>query len=127
MSTGKPLAEVRAKYDNFNRRIDLIAHTRHVCSPAQKHVGSPGLAALLEHITDETFKSSAHLAEVLNNPKIAASAAPDETPFSVSHGTELGYWDWIEQPDKKSYLERFSVAIGVIKTVLPDELILRGL
>ena len=96
-------------------------------SPAQKHVGSPGLAALLEHTTDETFKSSAHLAEVLNNPKIAASAAPDEAPFSVSHGTNLGFWEWIEQPDKKSYLERFSVAMGATKTVLLDDLILRGL
>ena len=85
------------------------------------------MATQLEHTTDEAFKSSAHLAEVLNNPKIAASAAPDEAPFSVSHGTNLGYWDWIEQPDKRSYLERISFAMGTVKTVLPDDMILRGL
>ena len=117
---------MRAKYGGVNRFTELLAHSS-ISSPAQKHAGSPGWAAFLEHNTDEMFKSSAHLAEVLNNPKIAASAAPDETPFSVSHSTNLGFWDWIEQPDKKFYLERFFVVMDILKAVLPDDLILRGL
>lgn len=42
------------------------------------------MAALIEHVCDETFKGSAYVGDVLIDPVMGHSEAPEHAPMAVS-------------------------------------------
>ncbi|EJD43680.1 O-methyltransferase [Auricularia subglabra TFB-10046 SS5] len=107
LDTGKSLAQLRA-------------------DPVNKHQGTLGFAALVEHCTDEMFKTSAYMTEVLTDPATAKSEEPDQTPVQRAFRTKLTYWDWMDLPENEHVLKRFGMAMVAAKLVSPPNTILEA-
>ncbi|KAJ7207224.1 O-methyltransferase [Mycena pura] len=94
--------------------------------PAEKFIGTSGLCAYLEHITDEGFKSSAYMTDALMDPATAFSQEPTATPFSRAFVTEAPIFAWFEEPENKERLVRFGVGQAGSTKIDPPESILLG-
>ncbi|EPQ59057.1 S-adenosyl-L-methionine-dependent methyltransferase [Gloeophyllum trabeum ATCC 11539] len=92
LDTGKPLETITA-------------------SPDAKHDGTLSVSALLEHMTDESLKSSAFLVEVMKDPETAKSGEPNCTPFNRAFGTDLPGFAWFERPENRAKLVRFGIGM----------------
>ncbi|KAF9494774.1 O-methyltransferase [Pleurotus eryngii] len=79
--------------------------------PVNKHVGTPGISALVEHSADEVFKGSAYLAEVLLDPKKSASEEPQDAPMMLAFKSSKPSWEWYEEPGNEYRLKRFAAAM----------------
>ncbi|KAF4566231.1 hypothetical protein EYR40_001952 [Pleurotus pulmonarius] len=79
--------------------------------PVNKHVGSPGIGALVEHTADELFKGSAYLAEVLLDPKKSVSEDPKDAPMMLAFKSSKPSWEWYEEPGNEYRLKRFAAAM----------------
>ncbi|KAJ7479885.1 O-methyltransferase [Mycena latifolia] len=94
--------------------------------PAEKFLGTSGLGAYLEHITDEGFKSSAYMTDALLDPSTAFSQEPTATPFSRAFSTDAPVFAWFERPENKERLVRFGVGQAGSTKIDPPESILLG-
>ncbi|KAK0200674.1 O-methyltransferase [Desarmillaria ectypa] len=95
-------------------------------SPENKHVGSTGVAALLEHSADEVFKSSAYLTEVLLDKKLGYSDDHKDCPFSYAYKTEKHMFEWYDDPGNEFRLKRFASAMEGAAKLDPPNAILSG-
>ncbi|KAI0318073.1 S-adenosyl-L-methionine-dependent methyltransferase [Amylostereum chailletii] len=95
-------------------------------SPETKHVGTFGIAAGIGHVTDEAFKASAHLGDVLLDPKTAKSDEPNETALNKAFGTTIPVWEWFEDPSNAARLMRFGITMEGSKQAAPPDAILHG-
>jgi len=95
-------------------------------NPVDKHVGTPGVAALIEHTGDVVMKGSAVLKEVLTDEKRGMSDDFHDSPFNVAYKTEKTFWDWLEEPGNEKHLKRFSAAMAGAAAVDPPNAILMG-
>ncbi|EJD40316.1 O-methyltransferase [Auricularia subglabra TFB-10046 SS5] len=107
LDTGKSVAELRAV-------------------PEKKHENTRGLVALLEHFTEDMFKTSAFLSDALTDPAMAAADAPNAAAFNLAWKTDMDYWSWLDSPNNKKYLERFSIAMSATRQLTPEGEILNG-
>ncbi|TCD71006.1 hypothetical protein EIP91_000504 [Steccherinum ochraceum] len=107
IDTGKSIDEIRAK-------------------PDEKYIGSSGTAAILDHITHHSQKSSAYISETLLDPKTAHSTEAGATPFNRSFQTDLTFWEWLELPENKHELRLFSMAMRGASKLFPSDAILKG-
>ncbi|KAF8498128.1 O-methyltransferase, partial [Russula emetica] len=69
--------------------------------PESKHIGTLGMTSIIEVYSDECFKSSSHLAEVLLDPELGHAYEPNKTAF---YNTKEVMWSWLEHPDNRSHL-----------------------
>ncbi|KAK6991803.1 O-methyltransferase [Favolaschia claudopus] len=93
--------------------------------PAEKFIGTSGLGAYLEHITDEGFKSSAYMTDALLDPATAFSQEPTATPFCRAFSTTAPIFAWLENPENKDRLVRFGVGqAGSTKLESPESILL---
>ncbi|KAJ6602649.1 O-methyltransferase [Mycena vulgaris] len=93
--------------------------------PAEKFIGTSGLGAYLEHITDEGFKSSAYMTDALIDPNTAFSEEPTATPFSRAFSTNAPIFAWFESPENQERLVRFGIGqAGSTKLESPESILL---
>ncbi|KAJ7046068.1 O-methyltransferase [Mycena alexandri] len=95
--------------------------------PSEKYIGTSGLGAYLEHITDEGMKSSSYMTDALVDPATAFSEDPTSTPFSRAFSTTASMFAWYESPENKERLVRFGVGQAGSTKIDPPESILLGL
>ncbi|KAK0443062.1 O-methyltransferase-domain-containing protein, partial [Desarmillaria tabescens] len=116
--------------DTFsNNRISSIMDTLKFvddikASPENKHVGSPGVSALLERGADEVFKSSGYLTEVLLDKRLCHSDDHKDCPFSYVFKTDKQMFDRYEEPGNEFRLKRFASAMeGAAKLDPPNAIL----
>ena len=77
--------------------------------------------------SDEGFKSSSHLHDILFDPDLEHAYEPNKTAFNKAHNTKEVMWTWLEHPDNRSDLVRFGAAMNGLKNASPANSILKGL
>lgn len=60
---------------------------------------------------DESFKASAYLQEVLDDPTIADSGDPTKAALYKALNTNLSSFEWLELPENAHRLRRFGLAM----------------
>jgi len=97
-----------------------------IANPLERHDGTPGFPALIEHLQNEVYMSSTAAVEVLRDPVMKLSGEPNHAPFNRAFNTDLTIWDWLEQPEQHYNLRRFGVAMQGVATMQPASTILDG-
>ncbi|KAJ3554256.1 hypothetical protein NM688_g3204 [Phlebia brevispora] len=87
-----------------NNRLSSLMDTRKpvatiLAEPDNKFDGTSGIAAILEHITDEGLKASGWLAETIMDPEIGPSEEANETALNKAFNTPLAMFPWFELPE----------------------------
>jgi len=95
-------------------------------SPVNKHTNTPGVAALVEHTSDEIMKASVFLTEALAKPIKGPSDDLSTTPFAIAFKTKKYGFDWFEEPGNEFRLKRFAAAMEGASRVDPPNAILSG-
>ncbi|KAF8728516.1 hypothetical protein AX14_006537 [Amanita brunnescens Koide BX004] len=99
-----------------NNRISSLLDTRKpsaevIADPSHKYDNTYGMAAMSGHMLDEQFKASAHLWEIVSNPKTAKSGEPNECPFTRVIGNGKTFWEWVAQPENAFSQRRFDIGM----------------
>lgn len=83
------------------------------------------MAAFAEHLVDDCFMIAPHTTDLLLDPQTGQSDSPTANAFRLAYG-ESGsdVWAWFDQPQNAYRRSRFSVAMGVSSTLMPEEAIL---
>ncbi|EIN06883.1 O-methyltransferase [Punctularia strigosozonata HHB-11173 SS5] len=92
----------------------------------EKHIGTTGFPALIEHTTDEVFRSSCLTAETLTDPKTAHSQEPTDSPFNRYFNTKTPVFEWLQAPENRLRGIRFNIAMDGVNKLDDGESILRG-
>jgi len=95
-------------------------------NPLNKHVGSSGFGAIMEHCGDEMLKASAYLAETLMDPIMSVGDGPQFAPLTLAFNTKKPIFDWFEEPGNEMRLIRFTAAMKGVASADPPDAILRG-
>lgn len=76
--------------------------------------------------TDDIFKSSSCLTDMLLDPKLANSDEPTQTPFNLAFQTSLGIFPWFELPENAQRLQRFGLGMEGGKAMFNPKAVLQG-
>ncbi|KAI0346013.1 S-adenosyl-L-methionine-dependent methyltransferase [Trametopsis cervina] len=107
LDTGKPVAAILA-------------------NPKSKYDNTLGVGALMGHLTDEVFKASPFLTEVLTDANLSHSGEPNQTAFNLAFKTNLPGFVWFESPENDYRLNRFAVGMDGIHKMLPPDVLFNG-
>lgn len=110
------------------------------CRPHDRHVGTPGFAALIEHVyvlfqymmsfpgltiltlsLDEGWMGATSAVATLRDPKTRFSGEPTDAPLARTTGSNVPFWVWIEQPGQEMRLQRFGIAMQGVVAMQPAE------
>ncbi|KAI0360847.1 S-adenosyl-L-methionine-dependent methyltransferase [Trametes cingulata] len=94
-------------------------------APEKKYDGADGIAALVAMKGDDFYKSCAYITDQLlperersvalrklrDRERKSEPPARYKAPFNLAFDTELGYFDWLEQPENKTRLTQFGRAM----------------
>ncbi|KAL0961428.1 hypothetical protein HGRIS_006374 [Hohenbuehelia grisea] len=106
LDTGKDLEDIQSDIEN-------------------KHEGTTGFVAYLEHMSSDAHKASAYLNETLTNPVSACSPEPVHSPFHRAFEIDLPVWKWYEHPEQAYRRRRFALGMQGLGAVQPPDTILR--
>jgi hypothetical protein len=95
--------------------------------PEDKHEGTSGFSALVEHFIGDGQKGSAFMLEYLKDPKTAFSHEPTDTPFHRVFDINVPLWEWYELPEQSYRRRRFGVAMHGIGQMQPAEVLTNAL
>ncbi|EPQ51575.1 O-methyltransferase [Gloeophyllum trabeum ATCC 11539] len=76
-----------------------------------KHSGTAGAAAIVDHFVDEVQKASGYLWETLISPEKGHSFSSIHAPVQEAFNTDLQFFTWIEQPGNERRFKRYPAAI----------------
>ncbi|KZT25591.1 O-methyltransferase [Neolentinus lepideus HHB14362 ss-1] len=76
-----------------------------------KHAGTAGAAAFVDHFVDEVFKGSAYLWETLLSPEKGHSFSNIHAPVQEAFNTKSQFFSWIEEPGNERRFARYPAAI----------------
>ncbi|KIK56925.1 hypothetical protein GYMLUDRAFT_75954 [Collybiopsis luxurians FD-317 M1] len=108
LDTGKPAKEVVSQ------------------SLAERHAGTPSVAAFAAMMSDEGMKCGAIMPEHFLDPRSSFSAEPNRTPFNRAYKTDLSLFDWYKNEENEPYLRRFNLAMFGSRKLEPENAILSG-
>ncbi|KAF8056551.1 S-adenosyl-L-methionine-dependent methyltransferase [Lyophyllum atratum] len=91
--------------------------------PEGKHEGTPGYAALVEHLSGDGAKFSSHLLENLKDPKTAFSDEPIHAPFNRVFNVDTPLWVWYETPEQSYRRRRFAIGMHGIAQMQPPDIL----
>lgn len=110
------------------------------CRPRDRHVGTSGFVALIEHMyvvsqhtpyflgfdvltisLDEGWMGATSAVTTLRDPKTRFSGEPTDAPLARTIGSNVPFWVWIEQPDQEMRLQRFGIAMQGVAAMQPAE------
>ncbi|KAL0578858.1 hypothetical protein V5O48_003138 [Marasmius crinis-equi] len=101
------------KNNRLSSLIDTGKSTAEILAdPDNKHTGTLGLSALVEHCGDEMGKGAAYLTETLLDPKTRNSDAPEHNSIARAFGFNKSVWEWYEEPGNEHRLKRFALVAG---------------
>ncbi|KAJ7512285.1 O-methyltransferase-domain-containing protein, partial [Mycena galericulata] len=80
-------------------------------SPDKKYEGAIAFGALLEHLSDDAFKCSTSLLDVIVDPSDGLSNESNRTAFNRAFKTDLPFFEWLDQPEQARRLARFGIAM----------------
>ncbi|KII89666.1 hypothetical protein PLICRDRAFT_108610 [Plicaturopsis crispa FD-325 SS-3] len=114
-----------------NNRISSVADTGKpaseiIANPKDKHVGTSGLPAILEHTGDEVFKASAYLGEVFSNPDYVHSYAANRAAVNLAFNMDLPVFQWFELPENELRLHRFGIGMEGMTKSSSSDVIVKG-
>ncbi|KAG6915443.1 hypothetical protein DXG01_011473 [Tephrocybe rancida] len=92
-------------------------------NPEDKHEGTPGLVALLEHLIGDGAKFSSQLLENIKDPKTGRSDEPIHAPFNRVFNVDLPLWLWYEVEEQSYRRRRFAVAMHGIAQMQPPDIL----
>ncbi|KAF8645329.1 hypothetical protein AX16_007904 [Volvariella volvacea WC 439] len=95
-----------------------------IADPNHKYDGSQGIAALVSHQLDESYKAATYGWEALENPSRYASDPAKYNPWSLSMRTDGTIWDWFNSPQGDMARRRFVVAMEGTQKLQPIEKLL---
>ena len=142
LDTGKSVEELLARLapDPMICRNKLTT-----ASPESKHVGTDGMASILEHgyelptgfsktihilvvfnSLDSLFKSSSYLTETLLDPELGHANEPNRTALNKALNIEGDFWNFLESPDNRIRLARFGAAMNGLRNMSSADSILEG-
>ncbi|KAJ7473016.1 S-adenosyl-L-methionine-dependent methyltransferase [Mycena galericulata] len=98
-----------------------------IADPDRKYEGAIAFGALLEHLSDDAFKCSTSLLDVIVDPSDGLSNEPNRTAFNQAFKTDLPFFEWLDQPQQARRLARFGIAMDGGARMVDPGLILRGL
>ncbi|KIK51637.1 hypothetical protein GYMLUDRAFT_78142 [Collybiopsis luxurians FD-317 M1] len=108
LDTGKPAKEVVSQ------------------SLAERHAGTPSIAAFAAMMSDEGMKCGAIMPEHFLDPQSSFSGEPNGTPFNRAYKTDLSLFDWYKKEENEAYLRRFGLAMFGSRKLEPANSILSG-
>ncbi|GJJ11788.1 hypothetical protein Clacol_006026 [Clathrus columnatus] len=113
--------------NRLSSMLDTLKSVKEInANPVNRHVGSPGLKALIEHtqVTDETFKGSAIVADFLmENPGLED---PADAPIVRAQNARKPFFEWLEESGNESRSKRFGAAMAGVSKLDDGTAILRG-
>ncbi|KAG6900056.1 hypothetical protein C0993_003542 [Termitomyces sp. T159_Od127] len=92
-------------------------------NPEDKHEGTSGLVAFLEHFDGDGAKNSAHLLETMKDPIMGRSNEPHQTCFNRAIGVDIPVWSWYEEKEQNYRRRRFAIAMHGIAQMQPPDLL----
>ncbi|KAI9440862.1 S-adenosyl-L-methionine-dependent methyltransferase [Lactarius indigo] len=130
LATNHIFVEVSPDVFANNRLSTVLDSRKHVeeliSNPKSKHIGTLGIASIIEFSLDVTFKSSSYLTETLLDPEIGHATEPTKTALNKAFGVEGDMWSWLESPDNRLRLASFGAAMTGYKNVSPEAALLNG-
>lgn len=139
LDTGKSIEELLARLapDPRTERNELTT-----ASPESKHVGTDGMASIIEHgyelltgfsktvhilmgfnSLDSVLKGSSYLTETLLDPELGHANEPNRTALNKALNIE---GDFLESPDNRIRLARFGAAMNGLRNMSSADSILEG-
>ncbi|KAA1468517.1 O-methyltransferase [Dentipellis sp. KUC8613] len=94
--------------------------------PEQTYDATSGIALLIGHLGDESFKASAYLADVVLEPMSSRSNDSNMTALNRAFKTDLDSFSWFETPGNEFRMSRFTHAMNGSRALLPPNAILEG-
>ncbi|KAL1745742.1 O-methyltransferase-domain-containing protein [Schizophyllum fasciatum] len=79
--------------------------------PVGHFIGSQGMASVVYHTTDVSFKGAAFVSETLRDSEYGHSDIAEKAPVPYAFKTPLAMYDWFEQPGNEKRLACFSDAM----------------
>ncbi|KAL0948448.1 hypothetical protein HGRIS_011021 [Hohenbuehelia grisea] len=93
--------------------------------PENKHDGTRGFVAYLEHLSSDGHKASAYFHETLTDVTTSHSPEPNHAPFHRAMGIDIPTWKWYELPEQSYRRRRFAVAMQGLGAVQPPDILLK--
>ncbi|KAJ7175047.1 O-methyltransferase [Mycena crocata] len=90
--------------------------------PQERLLETNGLSALVEFISDDTFKASSYLTDTILEP----TAPPGPTPHMRAFRTSENMFQWFENPANKEKLTRFGIAMRGTAAEEPEDTMFNG-
>ncbi|KAJ6553093.1 S-adenosyl-L-methionine-dependent methyltransferase [Mycena capillaripes] len=88
---------------------------------AERLWGTSGVAALVESITETSFRASAYLAETVLQPD------EQKLPYNLAFNIDEEHWKFLQRPENTYRRERFAIGMRGMAASDPPELILQGM
>ncbi|KDQ60868.1 hypothetical protein JAAARDRAFT_125414 [Jaapia argillacea MUCL 33604] len=76
-----------------------------------KHEGTTGAAAVIDHVTDEVCKASSYLYETLTDPVKKYSFSAIHAPMQQAFNMDRQFFSWIEEPGNEKRFSRYNACI----------------
>ncbi|EPQ54825.1 O-methyltransferase [Gloeophyllum trabeum ATCC 11539] len=78
---------------------------------AEKHKGTYGAAAFIDHAADECCKSACYLYETLSSPETSHNFKANQAALQTCFKTDKVLFAWLEEPFNQRRFERYGAAI----------------
>ncbi|KAJ7473007.1 S-adenosyl-L-methionine-dependent methyltransferase [Mycena galericulata] len=126
LDTGKDVAQIIANPDK-----KIQGHHRFWCIAGafvcHLRVRKCHLIAHGVFSSEDAFKSSTSLPDVIVDPHDGLSNEPNKTAFNQAFKTDLPFFEWLDQPQQARRMARFGIAMDGGAQMVDPGLILRGL
>lgn len=97
-----------------------------LADPQSKHDRTLGIAAAIEHVCDEGYKSAGYLPETLKDPKMATSGEPNVAAFNTAYNTDIPVFEWFELAENQYRRRRFATAMEGTQNLTPPGTTING-
>ncbi|KAJ7354209.1 S-adenosyl-L-methionine-dependent methyltransferase [Mycena albidolilacea] len=104
----------------------LKPSTKVITDLENKHNGTTGLAALVSHHLDETFKASAYAWETLSDPATRFSGNPAAASLAHVIGSADMLWTYYARLEECFRHDRFGIGMEGIQALQPPDAILKA-
>ncbi|KAJ7223301.1 S-adenosyl-L-methionine-dependent methyltransferase [Mycena pura] len=112
---------ISSMMDTLKPSKDILA------DPAHKHDETMGLAALMSHHLDETFKGSAYAWETLADPAAARSGEQhDAAPTMRAMGRKETLWQFYARPEERLRHDRFQTGMQGVEALQPADSVIKA-
>ncbi|KAL1742331.1 S-adenosyl-L-methionine-dependent methyltransferase [Schizophyllum fasciatum] len=106
--------------DTGNRVEDIQAN------PVAHFAGRAGLAGLVHHSCDVTFKGAAALQEILLKKEYASDDTPEKAAVPYAFKTSLPMYVWFEEPGNETRLAAFAAGMRARELTQVPDAIMQG-